>query len=211
MGGTAGRILGLQMAYRSGDSQAKRMARALSNAKASVVAREYMDAVAYRLGNTSFFIDKLPENLLHIGMIAKAWPDARIVHLRRHPVDACFAMFKQSYFRFAYTLTDLAEYYLAYDRLSRHWRDVLGDRMVELQYEELVSDPDTQIRALFERLAIPFEAQCLDFDRNAAPVATASAVQVREKAHTRSIGKWRNFETLLEPLIRALKNGGIEV
>ena len=196
---------------RSGESQAKRMARAMSNAKASVVAQEYMDAVAYRLGNTSFFIDKLPENVLHIGMIAKAWPDARIVHLRRHPVDACFAMFKQSYFRFAYTLSDLAEYYLAYDRLSQHWRDVLGDRMVELQYEELVSDPDTQIRTLFERLAIPFEAQCLDFDRNAAPVATASAVQVREKAHTRSIGKWRNFETLLEPLIRALKNGGIEV
>ena len=196
---------------RFAESQAKRVARAMSNAKASAVADEYIDAVAYRLGEAPFFIDKLPENVLHLGIIAKAWPNARMVHLRRHPVDACFAMFKQSYFRFAYTLSDLAEYYLAYDRLSRHWRDVLGDRMVELHYEELVSDPDTQIRSLFERLAISFEEQCLDFDRNAAPVATASSVQVREKAHTRSVGKWRNFETSLEPLVRKLRKEGVEV
>ena len=196
---------------RFAESQAKRVARAMSNAKASAVADEYIDAVAYRLGEAPFFIDKLPENVLHLGIIAKAWPNARMIHLRRHPVDACFAMFKQSYFRFAYTLSDLAEYYLAYDRLSQHWRDVLGDRMVELHYEELVSDPDTQIRSLFERLAISFEEQCLDFDRNAAPVATASSVQVREKAHTRSVGKWRNFETSLEPLVRKLRKEGVEV
>ena len=79
---------------------------------------------------------------------------ARIVHLRRHPMDACFAMYKQSFFRFAYTLEDLASYYIAYDRLSRHWREHLGDRIVEVEYESLVSDPDARIRELLAGLGM---------------------------------------------------------
>ena len=175
------------------------------------IAAAYDSAIRHRLGPMPYFIEKLPENVLYLGFVAAAWRDARIVHLRRHPVDACFAMFKQSFFRFAYTLDDLAAYYLAYDRLSRHWRQVLGERLIELQYEVLVSEPEVEIPRLFERLDIPFETQCLDFDKSTAPVATASAVQVREKTHTRSVGKWRHFEASLEPLIRALRNGGVEI
>ena len=123
--------------------------------------------------------------------LPKAWPNAKIVHLHRHPLDACFAVFKQSFFRFAYSLDDLAEYYLAYHSLSRHWRETLGSRMVELSYEGLVADPEGEMRRLLESLGLDFEEACLNFERNVAPVATASSVQVREKVHSRSVGSGR--------------------
>ena len=126
-------------------------------------------------------------------------------------MDTCFAVYKQSFFRFAYSLDDLAQYYLAYDRLSKHWRDVLQDRMIEVQYEELVSNQEEQTRRLLDLLDFEFEESCLQFDRNAAPIATASSVQVREKAHTRSVDRWRKFERQLKPLRAKLEAGGIVV
>ncbi len=177
----------------------------------ATIADSYFDAIVYRLRDEQFFIDKLPENVLYLGFIAKAWPDARIIHLRRHPMDTCFAVYKQSFFRFAYSLDDLAQYYLAYDRLSKHWRDVLQDRMIEVQYEELVSNQEEQTRRLLDLLDFEFEESCLQFDRNAAPIATASSVQVREKVHTRSVDRWRKFERQLKPLRAKLEAGGIVV
>ncbi len=177
----------------------------------AAIAKEFVTAVQHRVGDTPYFVEKLPENVLYLGFVAKSWPDAKIVHLRRHPMDACFAMYKQSYFRFAYSLEDLAEYYLAYDRLSRHWHDVLGARMVEVHYEDLVSDQETQTRRLLDRLGLEFEEACLHFDRNVAPVATASSVQVREKVHTRSVEKWKKFAAQLQPLKERLQAGGVEI
>ncbi|MBT8090785.1 MAG: sulfotransferase [Gammaproteobacteria bacterium] len=173
------------------------------------IAKAYVDAVSHRLGDEPYFVEKLPENVLYLGFAAKAWPNARIVHLRRHPMDACFAVYKQSFFRFAYSLDDLARYYLAYDRLSRHWRTVLDSRMVELNYEDLVSDQEAETRRLLEELGLNFEEACLRFDQNVAPVATASSVQVREKVHTRSVGKWKKFERQLRPLREQLEQGGV--
>lgn len=173
------------------------------------IAQAYVDAVAHRLGDEPYFIEKLPENFLYLGFIAKAWPDAKIIHLRRNPMDACFAAYKQSFFRFAYSLDDLAQYYLAYDRLSRHWRHTLGARLVEVNYEDLVADPETETRRLLSQLGLKFEAACLNFDQNTAPVATASAVQVREKVHTRSVEKWKKFERQLQPLREQLQQGGV--
>jgi tetratricopeptide (TPR) repeat protein len=177
----------------------------------ATIAAAYTKAVAHRLGDEPYFIEKFPENVLYLGLIAKAWPDARIVHLRRHPMDACFAVFKQSFFRFAYSLDDLAEYYLAYDRLSRHWRETLGARMLELNYEDLVTDQESQTRQLLQSLGLDFEEACLHFEQNAAPVATASSVQVREKVHTRSVEKWRKFEKQLQPLRERLEQGGVTI
>lgn len=182
---------------------------AAAKAPAAGIADDYIDAVAYRFGDAPFFIDKLPENVLNLGFIAKAWPNARIVHVRRHPMDACFAMYKQSYFRFAYSLDDLAQYYLAYERLSRHWRETLGDRVVEVEYEQLVSNQERVTRWLLDRLELPFEQACLDFDQNVAPVATASSVQVREKVHSRSVGKWKKYARQLESLRARLEAGGV--
>lgn len=174
------------------------------------IAHGYLNAVRYKLEGRPFFIEKYPFNFLYLGFIARGFPAARIVHLRRHPMDACFAMYKQSFFRMAYTLDDLAEYYLGYDRLFRHWRQHLGDRMVEVQYEALVSDPEPRIRTLLDHLGLPFEQACLDFHLSESPSATASTVQVREKVHTRSVAKWKHFEAQLLPLRDKLEASGID-
>ena len=184
--------------------------RAAANRDPAAIAEAYMSAIEHRLDDAPYFVEKLPENVLYLGFVAKAWPQARIVHLRRHPMDACFALFKQSYFRFAYSLDDLAEYYLAYDRLTRHWREALGSRMIEVAYEDIVTDQERQTRRLLDYLGLEFEEACLNFDTNDKPVATASSVQVREKVHTRSVDKWRNFAAQLAPLYEKLKSGGVE-
>lgn len=173
------------------------------------IAEAYMNAVNYKLSDRPFFIEKLPENYLYLGFIAKAFPDARIIHLRRNPMDSCFAMYKQSFFKYAYTLENLGKYYVAYDRLCRHWQEVLKDRVIEVEYESLVADQEGQIRSLLEKLGLDFEQACLDFDQNKTPSATASAVQVREKVHTRSVHKWKKFATELQPLKDYLENSGI--
>jgi hypothetical protein len=175
------------------------------------VANGYLDAVHYRLGEPPFFIEKFPENILYLGFIAKAWPHARLLHLRRHPMDACFAMYKQSFFRYAYTLEHMGRYYVAYERLARHWRALLGTRLVEVEYEALVREQERETRSLLERLQLDFEPACLEFDRNTAASATASSVQVREKIHTRSVGRWRHFARHLQPLRQVLVGAGIRV
>jgi tetratricopeptide (TPR) repeat protein len=178
------------------------------------IAQTYMDAVQYRLGDRPLFIDKLPFNFLFLGFIAKAWPHARIVHLRRNPMDNCFAMYKQVFtwaYKFSYTLQDLGNYYVAHRRLLDHWRATLGERLVEVEYESLVADQEGQTRRLLERLGLDFEENCLHFDRNQAPSTTASSVQVREKIHDRSVLKWQRFRKQLLPLQRILEDAGIEV
>lgn len=173
------------------------------------IADGYLEAVSYKFGDKPFFIEKFPENFLYLGFIAKAFPRARIVCLLRHPMDACFAMFKQSFFRYAYTLDALGPYYAAHDRLRKHWRKVLNDRMIEVEYESLVSDQEGQTRRLLHRLRLPFEEACLEFHRNITPSNTASAVQIREKMHSRSVNRWQHFASHLQPLKSHLEQAGI--
>lgn len=185
-------------------------------AKADIgaIGRGYLDAVDYRLGDEPLFIDKLPYNVLFLGFIAKAYPDARIVYLRRNPMDSCFSMYKQVFtwaYKFSYSLENLGKYFVAHDKLRAHWANVLGDRMVEVEYEKLVADSDNQIPILLVKLGLEFEEACLNFDRNKAASTTASSVQVREKIHGRSVGRWRRYESQLEPLRKHLEANGIEV
>lgn len=175
------------------------------------IATAYLNEVQHRLGGNDFFIEKYPENVLFAGLIARAFPDGRIVHLQRDPMDACFALYKQSYFRFAYTLDALGRYYIAYDRLVRHWRDVLGARLIEIRYEELVGHQERETRFLLDNLGLDFEQACLEFDRNPTASATASSVQVRQKIHSGSIGKWRRFEKQLQPLRLQLEDADIKI
>ena len=180
----------------------------------SVIARAYLDAVAYRLGPKPMFIDKLPYNFLFLGFIAKAWPEARIVYLRRNPMDTCFAMYKQVFtwaYKFSYSLEHLGRYYAAHERLRRHWKELLGGRMIEIRYEDLVSNQAEQTRALLDVLGLAFEEQCLSFDENRAPTTTASSVQVRQKIHSRSVERWRFFETELAPLKESLVRNGVTI
>ena len=172
----------------------------------------YLHAVNYRLGDRACFVDKLPFNYLYLGFIAKAFPQAPIVCLKRNPMDACFAMYKQLFtwaYKFSYTLDELAQYYVAYDRLLNHWRDVLGHRMIEVEYEELVANQEVQTRSLLQRVGLDFEDACLHFDQNTTPSTTASSIQVRERIHTRSVNRWTYFEKHLQPLKATLDNAGI--
>lgn len=174
----------------------------------------YVEEVGYRLGEEPIFIDKLPFNVLYLGFIAKAWPETPIVLLRRNPMDSCFSMYKQVFtwaYKFSYCLETLGEYFVAYDRLLQHWRALLGERLVEIEYEALVADQPAQTRSLLERIGLEFETACLEFEKHAAPSATASSVQVREKVHTRSVDKWRRFERQLQPLRDHLEKSGIVV
>jgi len=174
----------------------------------------YVDQVRYRLGDQPIFIDKLPFNILYLGFIAKAWPDRPIVLLNRNPMDSCFSMYKQVFtwaYKFSYNFDTLADYYIAYRRLCDHWRNVLGDRLIDVHYEELVADQEGQTRRLLDRLGLEFEEACLDFTRNVAPSTTASSVQVRQKVHTDSVARWRRYEEQLEPLRANLMAAGIDI
>jgi len=215
-----GETLFIQMILRqeSGMQSTERMTtdmiRGVARKDISKVAESYLRQVEYRLGDEPFFIDKLPINFLYTGFIAKAFPDARIIHQVRNPMDACFAMFKQPFtwaYKFSYSLQDLGRYYVAYDRLRKHWQTVLGDRLIEVQYENLVSDQEGETTQLLEQLGLDFESACLEFDKNAAPSATASSVQVRSKIHSGSVQRWKQFEQQLQPLKEHLESAGIPI
>lgn len=178
----------------------------------SLIRDGYLDTIGYRLKDEPIFIDKLPFNVLYLGFIAKAWPNQPIVLMKRNAMDACFSMYKQVFtwaYKYSYNLDTLASYYIAYDRLLHHWRELLGERLVEVQYEELVSDQETQTRRLLDGLGLEFEEACLSFEKNAAPTTTASSVQVRQKVHTDSVERWKRYEQQLEPLRRQLESAGI--
>jgi len=196
---------------RTPDAMSPAIIKAAATKDAQRIADGYMQSIAYRLGDEPLFIEKLPENVLYLGFIAKAFPDARIVLLNRNPMDACFALYKQSYFRFAYTLDDLGAYYVAYHRLREHWRRTLGDRLVEVDYEGLVSDQQRRTEQLLSELGLEFEEACLNFQDNRSASNTASTVQIREKAHTRSVLRWKCYEKRLQSLVEHLERAGISV
>jgi tetratricopeptide (TPR) repeat protein len=181
-----------------------------SNKDSRLIAEHYMASVDYRLSDRPMFIDKYPYNYLYLGFIAKAFPDARIIYLKRNPMDACFAMFKQSFFKFAYSLEDLGKYYVAQDSLRKHWRSILGDRLVEVDYESLVAEQESSTKEILSKLGLEFQPACLQFETNPTSSASASTLQVRQKIHSRSVNKWKHFSTELAPLKRFLNQAGID-
>ena len=160
-------------------------------------------------------VDKTPANFLYLGLVAAALPQARIVHLRRNPMDACYAMYKTLFrmaYPFSYDLGDLARYWLAYDALMAHWREALPPgRMLEIDYEELVTDQEAVSRKLIAHTGLDWEDACLHFERNPGASLTASAAQVRQPMYRSSIGLWRKYERELAPLAARLRVAGIDI
>ena len=174
--------------------------------------KAYIESTRPRTGHTSMFIDKLPLNYLYCGLINRVLPNARIILLKRNPMDACFAMYRMMFlgiYPFSYDLQDLGEYFLAFNRLADHWEKTLGDAMMVVQYEDLVVDSESQIRSLVAYCDLEFEPGCLDFHQNKAPSTTASAVQVRSKIYSTSVGKWKNYEEHLGPLRDLFRENGL--
>jgi tetratricopeptide (TPR) repeat protein len=172
----------------------------------------YIETSKKMAGDTPRFVDKLPLNFMYIPLILKALPNAKIVHLRRHPMDACFSSFKQLFadaYQHSYDQEEMARHHARYFRLMETWRERFGDRFLDIAYEDVARDLEPNARALLEYLELPWNDDCLNFHEQKTAVATASAVQVRKPAHTKSIGRWRRYESQLEPMRRTLESLGI--
>lgn len=161
------------------------------------------------------FIDKLPHNFLYAGFIARALPNARIVCLRRDPIDTCLSNFRQLFsqlsplYGYSFDLLDTGRYFALFDSLIAHWRLVLPGRILEMEYESLVDAQEQQSRRLLDFCGLSWDERCLQFEKNDAPVNTASAVQVRAPMYRTAIRRWKKYEAQLLPLFKVLEEAGV--
>ncbi|MDB5671246.1 MAG: sulfotransferase family protein [Alphaproteobacteria bacterium] len=154
-----------------------------------------------------FFIDKMPNNWVHVGLIHLILPNARIIDARRHPLDCCVSNFRQHYARgqgFSYSLADMGRYYADYVELMAHFDDVLPGRVHRVIHEHLLDSPGAEIRRLLDHLGLAFDPACLAFHENDRPVRTASSEQVRRPLNSDGVGQWRPYAQWLGPLEAAL-------
>jgi tetratricopeptide (TPR) repeat protein len=178
--------------------------------------REYIASTRPLTGRSARFVDKLPFNFLYAGLIARALPDARIVCLRRDPMDSCLSNLRQlfattsPFHDYAYGLEDTARYYVQFDRLMAHWRAVLPpERFLEIRYEDVVADQEGETRRLLAFCGLGWDERVLAFHENAAGVATASVAQVRQPIYATSVGRWRRYGERLSGLEAILREAGV--
>ena len=172
----------------------------------------YIESTRGLTGETAYFIDKLPFNYLNVALIRLALPNARIVHVTRDPMDTCYAVFKtlfQRAYPFSYDLHDLGRYFAAYQRLMNHWYKLFPGSMLTIAYEDLVENTQSESKRLLDHCGLTWQDQVSEFHQSEAPSMTASASQVRQPVYRSSVGKWRNYERQLSPLIGILESAGI--
>lgn len=180
----------------------------------AALGHDYCNTMAGLLPGAPHTLDKTPSNFYVVGLIAAALPNAPIIHLRRNPVANCYAVYKtlfRSGYNFSYNLEEMGEYYLGYLRLMAHWRKVLPGRFLDVDYEALVANQEEESRRLIAWCGLEWEDAVLSFEKNASPSLTASAAQVRQPIYRTSLEQWRNYEEELQPLIRVLRDGGVEI
>ncbi len=159
-------------------------------------------------------IDKTPLNFLYVGLLRAALPNARIIHVRRKPLEVCYAIYKTLFrmaYPFSYSLEDLGTYYLAYRRLMSHWRTIDPQGLFEVDYEDLVVNQEVVTRRLVDYCGLSWQSACLAFERNAQPTLTASAAQVRRPLYRSSLDRAAAYVSELEPLARMLRDGGVDL
>ena len=167
-------------------------------------------AQVYRHGKPRF-IDKLPNNFMHVALIKRILPNATIIDARREPMAACFANFKQLFAtgqEFTYSLKDIANYYADYVRLMDHWHAILPGQILTVKYEDVVEDLETQVRRLLDFCGLAFEDACLRYYEKDRAVRTASSEQVRQPIYTDALQQWKNYEHHLQPLRQVLEERG---
>jgi Flp pilus assembly protein TadD len=180
------------------------------------IGRDYLRIAAHhRRDTTRRFTDKFPGNFHYAGFIAKALPQARIVCLRRHPMDTVLSNFRNlfaissRYYDYSYDLLDIAAYYARFDRLMAFWHQVLPGRVLEVRYEDLVADQEGQTRRLLDHCGLDWSEACLDFHTNSAPVSTPSAAQVRRPLYKDAVARWKQHEAVLAPVVRFFERAGL--
>ncbi len=154
-------------------------------------------------------VDKNPLNFLHIGLIRVLLPNAKIIHMKRDPVDTCLSCWFQHFgagLEFSYSLEYLAEFYIGYARLMRHWHKILPRFILDVEYEKVVDNPERELKRILEFCGLQWDSSCLDFNRNLQPVRTASVWQVRQPLYSTSTERWKNYSENIQPLIKRLKD-----
>jgi tetratricopeptide (TPR) repeat protein len=170
----------------------------------------YIGSTRPRTGAERHFVDKMPLNFLYAGFIRRALPEAKIICLRRNPMDTCLSNFRQlfstefSYYDYAYDIEDTGRYYRLFDELIAHFRDVMPGAILEVEYEAVVADIESEARRIVEYCGLAWDPMCIEFHRNTSAVATASAAQVRQPVYRGAVARWRRYGAHLDPLKRVL-------
>ena len=168
---------------------------------------QFIDQTRIYRGSGQLFIDKMPNNFFHIGLIKLILPNAKIIDARRHPMACCFSGYKQLFGEgqeFSYGLSQIGEYYKEYVRLMAHWDAVLPGHVLRVNHEDVVADLETQVHRILDYCGLEFESACLEFHKTERTVRTPSAEQVRQPIYTSGLEQWKNFEHYLAPLKEAL-------
>jgi len=181
----------------------------LDSAAWKSIRERYLTELSCHAGGAAYVSDKMPSNFLHIGAIGILFPDAKIIHCRRDPLDIGLSCFRNHFVSdqliFTCNLTDLGRYYRHYIDLMTYWKKTRAENIYDIQYESLVTNPEREVRALLEFCELPFEDNCLSFHNSKRTVKTASAAQVRQPIYRDSLQGWRHYEHELRPLLSSLK------
>jgi hypothetical protein len=174
------------------------------------LAEKYLAKLRHLGGQAARVVDKMPFNYLRLGLIAALFPVAKIIHCRRDPLDTCLSCYFQNFsgsHPYTFDLSDLGYYYREYQRLSAHWTNVLPLKVFDLNYESLTADLENESRRLLDFCGLDWDDRCLRFNETQRVVRTSSVLQVRQPIYRNSIGKWKQYEAHLQPLIEALRGG----
>ena len=172
------------------------------------IGQGYLESTQKYRTDRAFFVDKNPNNFTFIGALKLALPNAKIINARRHPLDSCYGSYKQLFASgqsFSYDLVELGEYYLQYQNLMEYWHQVLPNFILDVHYENVVNDLETEVERILDFCGLPFEEHCLRFHETERAVKTASSEQVRQPLYSSSINLWRKYENNLGDLIEILK------
>jgi len=178
---------------------------------------KYIEATRPATGHTPHFIDKMPLNFLYVGFILLALPNAKIIAVRRNPMDTCLSNFRQlfsltsAYYAYSYDILDCGRYYLMFDRLMKRWNSLFPSRILEVNYEDIVERQEAKTRELLAYCGLDWEEQCLHFEQNESPVATASSAQVRKPIYRTALARWKNYEQELQPLANFFREHDINI
>ena len=178
----------------------------------SELGKNYLEAARWRSGGRPFLTEKLPSNFIYAGIIAKALPQAKILHMVRNPIDTCFSNLR-TYFSnaaaYSYDQVDLAEYYVEYESLMAHWNSIIPSRLLAVSYDDLVHSTETTARRIFDFCGLAYEQSALHVSRDSGSVSTASSVTVRKGIRKDRGAVWKPYERHLQPLIGHLKASGL--
>ena len=175
----------------------------LKSNELSALGQDYISETKWARESAPFFIDKMPNNFIHIGLIKTILPNAKIIDTRRDAMDTCFSCFKQFFARgqlFTYSLEDLGNYYVDYIKAMNHWHKVYGEDIYTVHYDNVINNTESTIRELIEYCELPFEDNCLEFYKSSRPVKTPSAEQVRQPIYKSGLNYWKNYADFLSPL-----------